>query len=133
MLIHIMAAEPGSNLVTQIFQYDRTTKPLGGWVLTVNWYTEEGLPMKGLISLAYSCGFGVRMNGCVPIKRHRQSLIGLVLHRYDFYQYDDSNPSTELTPLPIGGSYTLARANEMLGQLEANIRWNYNPVCSAHE
>jgi hypothetical protein len=133
MLIHIAAAEPGSNWLTQIFQYDRNTKPLSGWVLTVNWYTEDGLPTKGLISLAYSCGYGVRMNGCVPIKRHRQSLIGLVLHRPDFYQYDDSNPSTELTPLPSQSSYTLTRANDMLGQLEVNIRWNYNPRCLVHE
>lgn len=132
MLIHIAAVEPGSNWLTQIYQFDRNSKPSSGWVLTVNWYTEEGLPTKGLVSLAYTCGYGVRMNGCSPVYLHRRHLIPLVSHRSDFYQYDDLNPSTEITPVP-SGIYTLEKANELLSSLDADIKWNYNPLCLMHE
>jgi hypothetical protein len=130
MLIHIAAAEPGSNWAIQIYQFDRTTRPSTGWALTVNWYTEDGLPNKGIVSLGYTCGSGVRLNGCCPMVTHRQSLISLVLHRLELYYSDELN-YTPILP-ETKKNCTIERANEMLHQA-ANIVWSYNPLRLCHE
>jgi hypothetical protein len=124
MVIHLSAVEPGANWLNPVYQFDRNSKPISGWVLTVNWYHEDGLPQKGIVSFVYYCGLGIYLNKCSAVVRHRQSLIPLTIHSPVLYKVDDS----EVTPIIPGmESCTLEIANGLLQMCGAEITWNYNP------
>jgi len=130
MLVHFAAVEPGVNWWTQAFQFDRSMKRIPGWELPVTWYSEEGLPKKGLLSLMYYAGSGLKMHGCSAVKRDRQALLSLVLHRASLVRLDD----TGLSPFTDGMEHcTLEAANQLLLQCGADIKWNYDPVSDRHE
>ena len=51
MLVHIMRSEPGLSWKDETFQWDRFQHPIPGWDLNEAWYTESGMPAKGILAL----------------------------------------------------------------------------------
>lgn len=131
MMVHLAAVEPGVNWLSQSFQFDRTTKRIPGWELPVTWYTEAGLPMKGVISFYYYSGDGLRNSGCNPVMKDREALMSLVLHRPDLVTIDEN----AFTPLQRGsGHINIRSVTELLGKCgPPEIEWNYAPLKQFHE
>lgn len=50
-----------------------------GWDLNVTWFTEEGLPKKGILAFEFFAGDGMNLLGCQVDKVLRYKLTSLVL------------------------------------------------------
>eukprot|EP01036_Dinobryon_divergens_P030051 gene30051-39243_t len=59
--------------------FDRGFAPNPGWDLSVVWFTEEGLPKKGVLTVDIFAGDGMNMNGGQVDRTLRSALCSLVL------------------------------------------------------
>ncbi len=50
-----------------------------GWDLNVTWFTEEGLPKKGILAFEVFAGDGLNLSGCLVDKRLRNMMTVLAL------------------------------------------------------
>lgn len=66
----------GSN---KSFIFDHGFSPIPGWDLNVTWFSEEGLPRKGILAFEVFAGDGMNLLGCLVDKRLRNMLTPLVL------------------------------------------------------
>ena len=55
MLVILADAEEGDNWKDATFQWTRLQPPIPGWCLPVTWFTEMGMPARGILTLAYTC------------------------------------------------------------------------------
>lgn len=78
-LLHLAVEEPGDNWWNETFQWNRFDKVIPGWELPITWFTESGMPSKGILKLEYYSGEGEGKHECAPRWRLRNALSGLVL------------------------------------------------------
>ncbi|GMH46804.1 hypothetical protein TrLO_g5454 [Triparma laevis f. longispina] len=78
-LLHLAVEEPGDNWWNETFQWNRFDKVIPGWELPITWFTESGMPSKGILKLEYYSGEGKGLKDCAPRWRLRNALSGLVL------------------------------------------------------
>ncbi|GMI09133.1 hypothetical protein TrVE_jg12628 [Triparma verrucosa] len=78
-LLHLAVEEPGDNWWNETFQWNRFDKVIPGWELPITWFTEAGMPSKGILKLEYYSGEGKNLKDCAPRWRLRNALSGLVL------------------------------------------------------
>lgn len=71
--------EPGDNWTTQIFKWQRDMDPMPGWELTQPWLTDEGMPVRGILTITYYSGENKGLRGCKPSVPYRKSLLNAVL------------------------------------------------------
>ena len=82
MLVHLSAVEPGINWVNQTYHPARSSLedvPASGFSLTTLWYTEDGLPAKGILRLEFYSGEGRGLKYCKPNNQLRALLHSVVL------------------------------------------------------
>jgi hypothetical protein len=75
-----------------IFDHGFNANP--GWDLTVTWFTEGGLPLKGILSFEMFAGDGLNLMGCLVDQRLRNILSALVL-------VPQRDPSLEIESEPM--------------------------------
>lgn len=78
-LLHLAVEEPGENWWDETFQWNRFDKTIPGWELPITWFTEDGMPRKGILKLSYYSGEGEKKCDCEPRWKLRNALSGLVL------------------------------------------------------
>lgn len=61
------------------YTFANQTEPMPGWVLTVVWYTEKGLPKNGILQLRMFSGDGMGVLDCRANTLLRRMLLLLVL------------------------------------------------------
>ena len=79
MLIHLSIIEPGNNTEGSGFASDIKDVELGGWIVNVNWFTEEGFGSHGWLNLKYTSGNGDGKGGFKPNHMLRAALMCHVL------------------------------------------------------
>lgn len=83
-LVLLNYIEPGETWQEATYRVSKDQDPEPDWVLPAEWYSEQGLPRSGVLSLLYFSGRGVELQGCVPNVAYRLSLMSLVLSQpYD--------------------------------------------------
>ena len=121
-LLHLAVVEPGENWWGETFQWDRKTAKIPGWELPITWFTEDGMPRKGVLKLLYYSGEGEGKEECSPRWKLRHALCGLVLAPCPKFLEDDVDKKYK-SKLPTGTHSLLSIAQNML--LKDGIRLNY--------
>lgn len=65
--------------LNKTFIFDHGFNVIPGWDLNVTWFTEEGLPKKGILAFEFFAGDGMNLLGCQVDKVLRYKLTSLVL------------------------------------------------------
>eukprot|EP00602_Paraphysomonas_sp_CaronLab_P006637 CAMPEP_0185035188 /NCGR_PEP_ID=MMETSP1103-20130426/26101_1 /TAXON_ID=36769 /ORGANISM="Paraphysomonas bandaiensis, Strain Caron Lab Isolate" /LENGTH=481 /DNA_ID=CAMNT_0027572155 /DNA_START=113 /DNA_END=1558 /DNA_ORIENTATION=- len=98
-LVALAVVEPGDNIMTPKFRWDRNMDLQPGWNVPQGWLTEEGMSKKGVVAFTYFSGQGKGARGCEPIISMRKALMSLVAVSEQDVQEDDSiNDSESLLP-----------------------------------
>lgn len=79
ILAQLAVSEPGDNLPSLQFRWEREMDPMPGYELTEPWLSEEGLPNKGIWNATYYSGEGKGKTGCKPVVKLRKAMLNLVL------------------------------------------------------
>jgi len=80
-LLHLAVVEPGENWLEETFSWGRFDTAIPGWELPRTWFTEEGMPSKGLLKLTYYSGEGIGLEDCDPRWKLRHAIMGICLAR----------------------------------------------------
>jgi hypothetical protein len=84
ILVAMSLDEPGDNWVDPTFRWSFEKVPVPGWMLTLGWLQDAGMPTKGILSLQFYSGEGKRLRGCVPEIAARKSYLACVrIHEQD--------------------------------------------------
>lgn len=120
MLIHFACVEPGANWFYQEYTFDRKQLGIPGWELPVTWLAEDGMPSKGLLTLLYYSGGGLRLQGCNPTIKLREAALSLTLTHPSYITYEQS---CNTSPIKYPHICKILEINAMLSS--ASILWNY--------
>lgn len=120
ILIHFACVEPGANWFYQEYTFDRRQEGIPGWELPVTWLSEEGLPAKGLLTLMYYSGGGLRLQGCNPTIKVREAALSLTLTHPSYIQYEKR---CNVSPIKFPHVCKILEVNAML--VGAGIMWSY--------
>ncbi len=96
----------------------------------MSWFTSDGLPVQGILCLAYYSGQGLYINECVPLMRLRQGLTAITLVSSAAMCEEDEQEYDAVANLFCG---SIADVNVMLKEGDSDIEWNYFSTCSAHQ
>ncbi|GMI44136.1 hypothetical protein TrCOL_g3436 [Triparma columacea] len=88
-LLHLAVVEPGENWLEETFAWSRFDKAIPGWELPRTWFTEDGMPSKGVLKLTYYSGEGKGLEECDPRWRLRHAIMGICLARPPAFIRDD--------------------------------------------
>ena len=80
-LLHLAVVEPGENWLEETFAWGRFDNAIPGWELPRTWFTEEGMPSKGVLKLTYYSGEGKGLEECDPRWKLRHAIMGICLAR----------------------------------------------------
>ena len=83
MLVHLSVVEPGENWIRCEYTPDRNVAPMPGWSLNVTWFTEDGFPNMGLLTVHQFSGDGLFRKACHADMDLRAKLLSLVLIKAD--------------------------------------------------
>lgn len=111
MLVHIMRSETGLSWKDETFQWDRFQHPIPGWDLNEAWYTESGMPAKGILALEFVSPPG-RENWDLRINLSTLTLAG--------YPKEDQSM---MAHIESGTTPSYTRANELASQ--RGLSWGY--------
>eukprot|EP01032_Pedospumella_encystans_P009853 gene9853-11567_t len=103
----LATAEPGDNLPSVTFRWERDMASMPGYELTEPWLTEEGLPKKGIWDVVYYAGEGKGEKGCKPMPKLRRSLLQLVFIEECDVQ-SEADKEAGVPPLLFGESFMMA-------------------------
>jgi Ca2+-binding EF-hand superfamily protein len=120
ILVHFACVEPGANWFYQEYTFDRKQVGIPGWELPVTWLGEEGMPTKGLLSLVYYSGGGLRLQGCNPTIMLREAALSLTLTHPSFVLYEKRCNTPAIKHPHI---CKILEINALLSP--AGIMWNY--------
>ena len=120
MLTHISVIEPGENWIRCEFCTQRDFAPMPGWSLNVTWFTEDGFPSTGILTIHQFSGDGLFRKACQADLELRQKLLSLVLINPEEIHLGDNQP---ISVRPIK-KYTVHDANKALTEFPS-IKWNY--------
>ena len=112
--------EPGENWIRCEFSTQRDFAPMPGWSLNVTWFTEDGFPTQGLLTVYQFSGDGIFRKACQADIELRQKLLSLVLINPEEIHLGEKQP---ISVKPIK-KYTVHDANKHL-TLFPSIKWNY--------
>ncbi len=119
-----------SLLLGQKFKFARHLENVPGWELSVGWFTTEGLPIQGILCLAYYSGQGLYINECVPLMKLRQGLTSITLASSSLMCEEDELEYDTVAKLFCGN---ISDVNAMLKEGDSDIEWNYLSNCSSHK
>lgn len=124
-LLHLAVVEPGENWWGETFQWDRGNKIIPGWELPITWFTEDGMPRKGILKLLYYSGEGEGKEECAPRWRLRHALSGMVLAGVPKFLKEDNEKiyKSNLPASLVQRKGLLSIAQNML--LKDGIKLNY--------
>jgi hypothetical protein len=120
ILTHFACVEPGANWFYQEYTFDRRQVGIPGWELPVTWLAEDGMPTKGLLSLVYYSGGGLRLQGCNPTIKLREAALSLTLIHPTYIQYEKR---CNTSPLKFPHICKILEVNALLSG--AGIMWDY--------
>ena len=120
ILVHFACVEPGANWFYQEYTFDRKQDGIPGWELPVTWLAEDGMPVKGLLTLFYYSGGGLRLQGCNPTINLREAATSLTLVHPAYIQYEKR---CNHSPIKYPHLCKILEVNAMLAP--AGIMWNY--------
>lgn len=120
ILTHISVLEPGENWTRCEFATQRDLAPMPGWSLNVTWFTEEGFPSQGLLTVHQYSGEGLFRKACQADIDLRQKLLSLVLIDPAEIHLGEKQP---IAVKPIG-KWTIADANKRIKDFPS-IKWTY--------
>jgi len=103
-LVALAVVEPGDNILSPKFRWDRSMDPHPGWTVSQGWLTDDGMAKKGVLSFTYYSGEGKGLRGCESVVAMRKALLNLVSVDEKDIQQDSSgevsNSNTENSLLP---------------------------------
>lgn len=101
--------EPGDTWRRMDFAWNRDDpNPMPRWELAATWYTESGLPRRGMFHLSYYGGDGRGLKDCKPDVPLRKSLLQLV----NLSELDITRESAEGDNVRNGGADTSLNAEQ---------------------
>lgn len=126
ILVHFACVEPGANWFYQEYTFDRKQLGIPGWELPVTWLSEEGMPTKGILSLVYYSGGGLRLQGCNPTIKLREAALSLTLIHPSFVVFEKQCSTPAIKHQHI---CKILEVNALLSP--AGIMWNYYNTLSS--
>jgi len=127
-LLHLAVEEPGTNWWDETFQWNRSDRCIPGWELPITWFTEEGMPSKGVLKLTYYSGEGKGLEDCEPRWRLRHAISGMVLAEPPKWLKEDHDGHFKSALGTAKDPLSCAQMMLLSGGIKLNYRQKNNPV-----
>ena len=127
MLSHLSVTEPGENWPRCEFSSVRGVAPMPGWCFNETWFTEDGFPYQGLLTVLQFSGDGMFRRACQADIKLRAKLLSLVLIDVKEIHLGEKQPENA----KFIHTYGYENACKSIG--EVGMKWSYcsNPVAAS--